>query len=148
MPANDNALAALPPVVRAFVQTHSIPPDAIRSEGRLVLTLDQRWRVHVLPAPQQRVALQAELITIAEPADRRTDDTLARLCRTATALLKEHASTLCIDARRQALVLQQMLPQASDVGTLEDALADFTNALSFWSRLCRAETANSRGAVA
>ena len=61
MPAPDHSLAALPPVVRAFVQTHRIPPDAIRSEGRLVLTLDQRWRVHVLPAPQQRVALQAEL---------------------------------------------------------------------------------------
>ncbi len=148
MPAPDHSLAALPPVVRAFVQTHRIPPDAIRSEGRLVLTLDQRWRVHVLPAPQQRVALQAELASVPQVPDRRTDDALLRLCRTAAALLKEHASTLCIDARRQALVLQQMMPQASDVGTLEDALGDFVNALSFWSRLCRAELGNSQGAAA
>lgn len=148
MPANDDSLAALPPVVRAFVQTHRIPPEAIRTEGRLVLTMDQRWRVQVLPAPQQRVALQAELITVPETPDSRTDDTLLRLCRMAAALLKEHASTLCIDARRQVLVLQQTVPQASDVGTLEDALADFGNALSFWSRLCRTELGDTRGATA
>lgn len=143
MPAQDKLLAALPPVVRAFVQTHRIPADAVRSEGRVVLTLDQRWRVHLLPAPQQRVALQAELMTVPEAPDKRTDEALFRLCRTAAALLKEHASTLCVDTRRQALVLQQMVPQAGNVASLEEALADFVNALSFWTRLCRAETANT-----
>lgn len=141
MPPNDpgQLLAALPPVVRAFVDTHRIPVDAVRDGGRLVLTLDQRWRVHLLPAPLQRVALQAELISVPPAPDRRTDDSLARLCRTACALLKEHASTLCIDTQRQVLVLQQLVPHAGDVAMLEDALADFVNALAFWTHLCRAE---------
>ncbi len=143
MPPPD--LNALPPVVRAFVRSHSIPADAIRSEGRVVLSVDDRWRVHLLPAPQQRVALQAELIAVAEPPDRRTDDALLRLCRTAAAMAKEHASTLCIDSRRQALVLQQTLSQNADPRALEDALADFVNALSFWSRLCRAEVTPAAG---
>ncbi|WP_374608959.1 CesT family type III secretion system chaperone [Diaphorobacter nitroreducens] len=145
MAPTDNLLCALPPVVRAFVQTHSLPAEAVRREGRVVLTLDQRWRVHLLPAPQQRVALQAELIAVPEVPDRRTDDALARLCRTAAALLKEHAATLCIDTRRQALVLQQLVPQAGDVGVLEQALGDFVNALSFWSHLCRAELNPDQG---
>lgn len=141
-------LAALPPVVRAFVQSHRIPADAIRSEGRVVLTVDDRWRVNLMPAPQQRVALQSELIAVPQPADRRTDDALFRLCRTAAGMAKDHASTLCIDTRRQALVLQQLVSQNADQRTLEDALADFVNALSFWSRLCRAEMATPAGSIA
>jgi len=139
MPTDSPQLAALTPVVRAFVQSHRIPSDAIRSEGRVVLTVDQHWRVHLIPAPHHRVALQSELLALPEQADKRTDDALVRICKAAAGLMQDHASTLAIDARRRALVLQHQVPAGADLRVLEDALADFTNALAFFSRLCRTQ---------
>jgi len=141
MATGDPSLAALAPVVRAFVQHHRIPTDSVRADGRLVLTIDQRYRVHVLAAPHNRVALQSELLPLPEHADSRTDDILLRLAKTAAGLLQQHASTLCIDRKRQALVLQHTVAAGADVQALQDALADFSNVLAFWSRLCRTEAA-------
>jgi len=140
MPDHNDALALLPPAVQSFVRSHRIPADAVRAEGRVVLTVDQRWRVHVVAGPHHRVVLQSELLGTPEPPERRLGDLLLRLCKAAAGLLQEHASTLCIDPQRQALVLQQTLESGADQAALEDALADFTNALAFWSDLCRSET--------
>src|SRR5258706_10194053 len=148
MAAHDRARDALAPVVRAFVQRHRIPAESVRADGRVVLTIDQRYRVHLMAAPNNRVALQSELLALPEHADSRTDDHLLGLAKTAAGLLQRHASTLCIDKKRQALVLQQTLAAGADLAALQDALADFTNALAFWSRICRAETAALRGAWA
>jgi hypothetical protein len=130
--ADDRCLAALPPVVRAFVQRHRIPKEAVRAGGRVVLTVDQRHRVHVMPAPHQRIALQAELLPLPEQPTNRLEATLLRLSRAAAGLLQQHASTLSIDQQRQALVLQQCVAAGADLPALEDALADFVNALAFW----------------
>ena len=148
MPADSSSLAALPPVVRAFIQRHRIPVHSVRADGRVVLSVDQRYRVHVLPAPHNRVALQSELLPLPEHPDRHTDDIMLRLAKTACGLLQRHASTLAIDRKRQALVLQQTLAAGADLQALQDALADFSNALAFWSRICRTETAALRGEAA
>lgn len=140
MPDPADALSLLPPTVRAFVDRHRIPHDAMRGEGRVVLTVDQRWRIHLLPGPHHRVVLQAQLLGMPEPLDRRATELLQRLCKAAAGLLQEHASTLCLDPQRQALVLQQTLAAGADLPALEEALADFTNALAFWSDLCRTQT--------
>jgi hypothetical protein len=145
MSADDSRLTSLAPVVRAFVQRHHIPTQSVRSGGRLVLTVDQRHRVHVLPAPHGRVALQSELLALPEQADHRTDDLLLRLAQTASGLLQRNASTLCIDSARRALVLQQTVAAGANLQGLEEAFADFANALAFWNRICRAETAVPRG---
>jgi hypothetical protein len=139
MTSHENALAQLAPCVRAFVQQHRIPADAVRAGGRVVLTIDRQYRVHVLPAPHQRVALQAELLPLPEHHDARTDELLLRLSQTASGLLQNHASTLSIDRARQSLVLQQLVEANADLASFQDALADFANALAFWRRLCRAE---------
>lgn len=128
------------PVVRAFVERQRIPREALRSDGRLVLTIDRRWRVHIVSAPHHRVALQAELMGLPDRGDRRLDDLLLRLATAAAGLMQQHASTLCIDRSRQALVLQQQLPADADPRRLREALADFANALAFWSRLCAGES--------
>jgi hypothetical protein len=148
MSADPASLAALAPVVRAFVQRHHIPTDSVRADGRVVLTIDQRYRVHLMPAPHNRAALQSELLPLPEQAERRTDDLLLRLTKTAAGLLQRHPSTLAIDNKRQALVLQQTVAAGADLQALQDALADFANALAFWSRLCRKEAAASRGVAA
>lgn len=134
MPEDDTPLAALVPVVRALMQSHRIPSEAVRGEGRVVLTLDQRWRVHLVPTAHARVALQSELLALPEQPGRTTDDALLYLAKVAAGLLRRHASSLAIDARRRALVLQQLVPATASLAELEDALADFTNALDIWSR--------------
>lgn len=147
MPHNDSTTALLAPVVRAFVDNHRIPRDALRPDGRLVLTIDERWRVHLLPAPHQRVALQSDLLALPEQPERHTDDLLARLGRMAAGLLQRHASTLCIDVQRNCLLLQQSVPASCELAALEDALADFCNALTFWSRQCRSDPNAPQGGL-
>ncbi|MGE0329480.1 MAG: CesT family type III secretion system chaperone [Ramlibacter sp.] len=145
MPQDETPLATLPPAVRAFVQSHRLPSDAVRPEGRVVLNIDQRWRVHLVSTAHMRVALQCELMALPEPTDRRTDDALLRLAKVAANLLQRRASSLAIDPRRRALVLQQLVSASATLADLEEALADFSNALEFWSRMCRNEPAQHIG---
>lgn len=136
------APAAVPPPVRAFVQRHRIPSASIRPDGRVVLSIDQHYRVQLIPAPHNRVAIQHELLALPDQESRAFDDLLLRLAKAACGLLQQHASTLSIDRRRQALVLQQTVEASADLAALEGALADFTNTLPFWGHLCRAEAVN------
>jgi len=145
MDLDDPILRTLPAVVRAFVQSHRIPAESVRSDGRVVLTIDQRYRVNLAPAPHHRVALQSELLALPESTYARTDEVLLRLTGIAAGTLQRHASTLCIDRKRQALMLQQLIAAGADLPALEDALADFVNALAFWSQLCRSEAALLKG---
>lgn len=131
--------AALPPVLRSLAHRHGMSPSALRSDGSLSLTVDQRYRVRLRPAPHNRVALSSPLLTLPAPDDPRSDQTVLRLLRLAAGLLREHASTLCLDARQQSLQLQQTVPANADDAAMEEALADFSNALAFWTKLCRAE---------
>lgn len=144
---DEQALSALTPALRAFVLAHRIPSDALRADGRVVITVDERWRVHAQSAPHGRLALQSELLGLSEPPDARDADALMRLAQAAAGLLQRHASTLCIDRSRQALVLQQLLPASATQAELEEALADFTNALSFWTSLSRETGRTQRAAV-
>jgi hypothetical protein len=99
-------------------------------------------------APHGRVSLQADVLPLPDHADRRIDDFLMMLAKTAAGMLKHSCGTLCIDRARQSLVLQQTLLASAQVHTLEAALAEFTEALSFWKQLCLAERAGLQGAIA
>lgn len=126
----------LAPVVQAFVQQHAIGADAVRPDGRVLLTVDRRYRLQLLSAAHAQVAIQADLLALPPGVDRRIDDLLMKLAGLAAGMLQRHAGTLCIDPRSQCLVLQQCLPRSCDLNGLEQALADFTNALVFWHRVC------------
>lgn len=134
-----DTFAALPPVLRALAHRHGMSPGAVRSDGSLSLTIDQRYRIRLRPAPHNRVALSSPLLTLPPPDDPRCDQAIQRLLKIAAGMLREHASTLCLDARQQSLQLQQMVPASADAAAMEEALADFSNALAFWTKLCRAE---------
>ncbi|HSV46781.1 MAG TPA: CesT family type III secretion system chaperone [Ramlibacter sp.] len=132
----------LHPTVRAFADKHGIAGAAVRSDGRLTLTLDKKYRVHLQGAPHNRLALTAQLLSLpAATGDQKAAAALERLMKTAAGLMREHAATLCLDARQQALLLQQQLPASTDVAALEKGIAAFTNALAFWSKLGAAEAA-------
>lgn len=111
-----------------------IAADALRN-GRLTLTIDGKYRVHLRPAPDGRLALQAKVMTLpGEEGSRVAEQAIERLLNLGAGMLREHASTLCFEIRGQMLQLQQSL--ASDIsGELLDAeVAEFTNALDFWAR--------------
>lgn len=125
------------PAIQAYAARHGVNADAIRSDGRLTLSVDKRYRVHLRTLPDRRIALTARLLDLSGAA--RTDDILARLSGLATGMLRAHASTLCVDERDQALLLQELLDAQTDAAQLETTMADFLNALAFWSRVCAAE---------
>lgn len=142
-------LDPLDPVVRSFVQRHRIPADSVRSGGRVVVTVDETHRVTICGASHNRLVLLADLLPLADNAtESQLDAVLLRLARTATGLLKEHASTLCIDRGRQVLLLQQVVGSGADLAALEAALAEFANTLAFWKDACRADMAAMAGAPA
>lgn len=134
-------IAALPAAVRAFASRHGIGPDAVRSDGRLTLTVDKRYRIHLQASTHNRVALVSQLMTLPAPGRPSADQVLERLLKAATGLMREHPSGLCIDPKLQSVLLQQTLPADADAGAVEKAIADFSNALAFWSPLCAAESA-------
>ena len=131
----------MPPAIRAFATRHKLGREALRSDGSLTLTVDRRYRLRMRSAPHSKVALIAKLLTLPSDSQRKADEVLARLARTAAGMLQKHASTLCLDARQQSLLLQQTFPANADARAVEEALADFSNALAFWSKLCWSEAA-------
>jgi hypothetical protein len=136
----------LDPVVRSFVQRQRIPASAIRSGGRVVFTVDGRHRVTICGGSHYRLVLLADLLPLVDQAaEGQLDAVLLRLSRMATALLKDHAQTLCIDRTRQVLLLQHVVAAGADLAALEGALTEFANSLSFWKEVCRADIAAMAG---
>jgi hypothetical protein len=127
--------------LQAFAQRHGLGADAVRGTGRLTLTVDGRYRVHLQPSTHNRLAFTAQLMPWPAVPDTPSDRTMERLLRTASGMLQANASTLCIDEVRHALLLQQCVPVDAPPATLDDALGEFVNALAFWSKLCTAEAA-------
>jgi hypothetical protein len=129
------------PAVQAFMARNGISQQDLRSDGRLSLTLDQKYRVQVHSTSHNRVALSSELLSLAGRYDDRvTGDALERLMALGAGMLQQHASTLCVDDRRQALTLQQTLPASADGAGVELAIAEFVNVLPFWLNACASET--------
>jgi hypothetical protein len=137
-----HSIANLPAALRGFAERHHIGDESVRSGHRLTLTVDKRYRIHLQEATHNRLAMTAQLMPMPEPGRRRGDELLHHLMMTATGMLREHPSTLAIDREKNAIVLQQMLASDANVEALEGALAGFTNALAFWSKLCAAESAS------
>jgi hypothetical protein len=138
---NADPIAALPPAVRAFANRHGIGADAVRSGGRLTLTVDKRFRLHLQAATHNRVALVAQLMPMPPSGQPRNDQAIERLMKAAAGLMRDHPSTLCADPKLQSLLLQQTLPADADAAAVEKAVADFSNVLAFWSGTCAAESA-------
>lgn len=144
-PANDPLDATL----RAFVRRHRIPEDAIRSGGRVVVTIDGRHHVTMCGASHNRLVMMADLIALPEHArESQLDAVLLRLARHAAGLLKDHTATLCIDRGREQLMLQQVVPPGADLAALEAAFGEFANSVDFWKDICRADVAALAGAFA
>lgn len=128
------------PAILAFMHRRGIPAKDLRSDGRLTLNFDQRYRVHLHCASHKRVALTTQLLSLGERYnDAVTDEILERLMGLSAGMQQKHASSLCVDERARSLLLQQTLPASASAEAVEIALADFVNVLSFWSSACAKE---------
>lgn len=136
-----SAQATIHSAVQSFIARNGISHQDLRHDGRLSLTLDKKYRVHLHSTSHLRVALNSDLVSLAgQENDRATGEALARLMGLSAGMFQQHSSTLCIDERRQVLVLQQTLPAAADGAAVESAIAEFVNVLPFWLSACAAES--------
>ena len=136
-----SAQALAHPAVQSFIARNGISHQDLRNDARLSLTLDKKYRVQLHSTPHHRVALNSDLVSLTGIYhDRATGEAMARLMALAAGMLQQHPTTLCIDERRQALMLQQTLPAAADGAAVESAIAEFVNVLPFWLNACAAES--------
>ena len=131
-----------------FCQQHELPARSLRTDGVLTFTVDRKYRIRAIPAPGNRLALECVLMELPDGPDAQTDEMLLQLAHTAAGLLKDYASTLAIDTRRQTLVVQQVMDAGTDIGAFRQVIAEFVNAVAFWQRMCTEIAArNSKGYV-
>lgn len=139
-PPPKTSVADVHAAVRGFMDRQGLGPQELRADGRLSLAIDGRYRVHLHPAAGGRIVLSAQVLDLAgRYGTRDTDAALEHLMHLAAGLMQQYASSLSLDAARQSLLLQQTLGPDTDVAGVENALAEFVNALAFWSRACAAQ---------
>ena len=139
-------LAQPHPALLAYAIRHRIAAnDPPRSDGRLTVRVDGRWRVHLTGTVEgrtlSRIVLSARLLDLTGQLHQRsTDELLVRLATLAAGRLKSDASGLSLDQKNQTLLLIEALPASSDLEAVETGLADFVNTLVFWGRAIQADT--------
>ncbi len=139
MASNAGGAQAAHPAVRSYAASLGMPPAEFRADGRLVLVVDDQYRVQMRPGPDGRILMTCALMDLGTlPPDQR-DGLLVRLATWATGLMRDHASGLAAEPGASRLVLQQVLPSSCDLPCLEAELEDFINMVSFWSRTCEQE---------
>jgi hypothetical protein len=128
----------LHPALASLVRAQGLPETAVRSDGRLTLVIDRQYRVHVSPAADGRLAVHARLVAPeAGLANPRNEGLIDKLLTAAQALVATHRSGLVAAPQGDALLLQQWVPAAATLETLQTALAEFVNALAFWAKTAK-----------
>lgn len=127
------------PLLRAYMDRLGLDDSVLREDGRLRLRVDGCHGVDLLPVPGGGLVLLSDLADLSSWPRGHADEVLVHLLEMATGLLRDHASSLAIDAGRHRLQLQQVLPPQASVDDVEQALAGFLNLLPFWSQTCRQE---------
>ncbi len=128
--------ASVHPLIRAYVARHGLPPETVRADGRATLIVDDAWRVHMQAADAGWMAISSRLCALPAKGIAR-DDFLLHVGRLAGGMASKFASTCSIDAREESLWLQQSVRPDSHEAGVDDALAQFLNALSFWASAVR-----------
>ena len=123
------------PLVADYAARHGIP-DGVRSDGRLTVLIDDKYRVHLRGARNGWLTISARLCTL-PPAGLARDRLLAEIGRQAAGMLSRHASACVVDPDEEALWLQQMVRPDTDAVGVDEAVGDFANALSFWMGAAR-----------
>lgn len=120
------------PLIAQYVRRHGVA-DAVKENGQAVLLIDAKYRVTLSSDAAGWLVLLSRLAPLPDRTEARQ-----RLCidvaLQATGLLSTYASTCVVDSEDSALWLQQTVPPGSTAVEVDDALADFVNALEVWMR--------------
>jgi len=132
---NPSGSPDVPAAVRALMTAHGMASGALRRDGRLTLTFEDRYRVHLEQTRGRRLAVFATVLDLADRLEKQeVDRMLQTLAARGTGLMQSRASTLSFDASRHRLLLQQTLPADIGLERLEFELAEFVAALAFWTQ--------------
>lgn len=130
------------PAAVAYATRLGMGADAFKSNGRLTVRFDDRYRVHIQPGASGRIAITARLLDLASLGDKK-EEMLLRFSTLSTGLLRDHGAGLCIDPSDHTLQLQSQLGAEANVEQLQAELEDFVNALEFWTRTCASASSAS-----
>jgi hypothetical protein len=124
--------------VKDFMTRRGISSSALRNDGRLSLTIDEKYRIHLRPVANGQLALQAKVMELPDTANSRAaDEVIEHLLNRSAGMLREYASTLCLEPQGQTVQLQALLAADTSCEQLEAEIAEFTNALDFWVRISK-----------
>lgn len=114
---------------------HEVKEQDLRSDGRLTLAIEGRYRIHLQAAPMGRLAITATVLNLAERlSEPKTEQILVTVMTHAAGMLQKYPSSLCLDLEQEALLLQLTLPPSTEVEQLETELGYFASALGFWTQ--------------
>jgi len=122
--------ATVHPLISRYAARHGIP-DAVRADGRATLMIDGKYRVHLAPARNGWVAINARLCAL-PPRGLARERFLTEIGKQAAGMLSRQASACVVDPAGESLCLQHMVrPDSGEIG-MDEAVGQFANALSFW----------------
>ena len=123
------------PLIAEYATRHGLA-DGVRTDGRLTVFIDDKYRIHLLAARNGWLALSARLCSL--PQDKLACERfMAEIGRLAAGMLSGHASACVVDSNEEALWLQQMIRPDTDAVGVDEAVGGFANALSFWTSAVR-----------
>lgn len=122
------------PQLSAYLQRKGLPPERLRADGGLALTLGERARVTLQPLPGGAVLCEARVAPLPAPGRVRAER-IDTLLRAAAARLRQHPQALVIDDAAEAFVLQQALDDGLSPVAFDDAVESFFKAVLFWKQV-------------
>ena len=126
------------PSVQGFMARRGISGSALRFDGRLSITIDGKYRVQLRPAADGQITLHARVIELPDPEKKpAADQVIENLLNRSAGLMREHASTLCLEQGGQTIRLQRILAADISIEKLEAEIAEFTNSLDYWVRISK-----------
>ncbi|WP_313625236.1 CesT family type III secretion system chaperone [Achromobacter sp.] len=123
------------PLISAYVGRHGLPLPT-RADGRFTVVVDDRFRIHLHPAPNGWLAMTSRICALPEQSAAR-DDLVREIGKLAAGMLSRHAAACVVDPQGRTLWLQQTLSPDSSPLALDEAVGAFANALSFWAGAVR-----------
>ena len=122
------------PLISDYAARHGISSTG-RADGRLTIIVDDKYRIHLQPAPDGGVILLCRLCDLPAPGIAR-DEWLREVGKIAVGVLSKQAAACVVDPRDHALWLQQVHAAAA-TPSLDEVIGSFANALSFWKGALR-----------
>ncbi|MDK2123505.1 CesT family type III secretion system chaperone [Parachitinimonas caeni] len=124
------------PTVREFLTRQGLPIEP-RADGRIVLTIDQRYRIACTPAAGD-LLLETRIGNL--PLDaKRKDEVIDRIMQLSGSRLNEHADGPVLQDDQSTVALQRHVPRTVTLFEFERALGEFANGAAYWKSAMKGE---------